>query len=218
MRPSEPKDPFAQQLLQARGTAGGPPTQRERGLGEFKPFPDETVLQRGVREGRYAVDFDPTYGTPPPARPAPQQPAPPPRAQRGARAQPVLGSGRVSIDLNHTRFTAREGPARNRNVSIRRHFDPLTENGIALTTAQARQLGIRVGDVVTIRDTANDRTFRATYYDNAGVRPGADNLGHFEVDPALADALGISYRNRRGQVVDAVMNSRQVDGRFRIER
>jgi hypothetical protein len=71
---------------------------------------------------------------------------------------------------------------------------------------------------VTIRDTLTGRSFRATYYDNAGVRPGADNLGHFEVDPALADALGISYHDRRGQVVDAVMNSPQVDGRFRIER
>jgi hypothetical protein len=194
---------------QARATRGARPTNVDRGIA----FPQEDALVARARRKGYALDFDPRYDQP-------RQPAPSPRAQRGARAQPVLGSGGVAIDLNHTPFTALEGHAANNRVSIQRirPFNPLTENGIALTTAQARQLGIRVGDVVTIRDTATGRSFRATYYDNAGVRPGADNLGHFEVDPALADALGISYHNRSGQVVDAVTNSREVDGRFRIER
>ena len=177
---------------QARATREARPTNVDRGIA----FPQEDSLVALARRRGYALDFNPRYD----------------------RAQPVLGSGQVKIDLNHTPFTALEKSASNNNISIKRPFNPLTENGIALTTAQARQLGIRVGDVVTIRDTATGRTFRATYYDNAGRRPGADNLGHFEVDPALADALGINYRNRSGQVVDAVTNSRQVDGRFRIER
>jgi hypothetical protein len=194
---------------QARATRGARPTNVDRGIA----FPQEDPLVAGARRKGYALDFNPRYDQP-------RQPVPQPRAQRAARAQPVLGSGRVAIDLNHTPFTGLEGIAADPHVSIERirPFDPLTENGIALTTAQARQLGIRVGDVVTIRDTATGRTFRATYYDNAGVRPGADNLGHFEADPALADALGISYRDRSGQVVNAVTNSRQVDRRFRIER
>lgn len=194
---------------QARATLGARPTNVERGIA----FPQEDSLVAGAHRKGYELDFPPRYDQP-------RRPAPPPRVQRGTRVQPALGSGRVKIDLNHTPFTSRERSAANRHVSIQRirPFNPLTENGIALTTAQARQLGIRVGDVVTIRDTLTGRSFRATYYDNAGVRPGADNLGHFEVDPALADALGISYHDRRGQVVDAVMNSPQVDGRFRIER
>ena len=57
---------------------------------------------------------------------------------------------------------------------------------------------------------------RATYYDSAGWKP--DGLRHFEVSPALADALGISYRDRSGRVVDAVTNTDPLRRRFKIEK
>ncbi len=133
------------------------------------------------------------------------------------KATVVLRSGEPAIDLNGTKYTAIEGRAADNHISIesKRKFDPLAERGIALTSSQARQLGVKVGDVVTVRDTKTGKTFTATFYNSAGSKP--DGLRHFEVSPALADALGISYRNRRGQVVDAVTNSESLTGRFTIE-
>jgi len=129
-----------------------------------------------------------------------------------------LNAGTAAIDLNGTKYTAIEGRAADNHISIesKRKFDPLTEPGIALTTAQAKALGVKVGDTVNVRDTKTGKSVQATYYDNAGTKP--DGLKHFEVDPALADALGINYRNRSGKVVDAVTNSSQVDNRFVIEK
>jgi hypothetical protein len=69
---------------------------------------------------------------------------------------------------------------------------------------------------VKVRDTQTGKTVVATFYDSAGTK--ADGLKHFEVDPALADALGIEYRNKHGKVVDAVTNSSAVNGRFVIEK
>ncbi len=128
-----------------------------------------------------------------------------------------LGSGRPSIDFNGTRYTSIEGSAANSEISIGKKFNPLTQPGIALTTQQARELGVKVGDKVLVRDTKTGRGVEATFYDSAGSKR-KDKLGHFEVGPALADALGINYRNKKGQVVDAVTNKEDLGGRFSIEK
>jgi hypothetical protein len=130
----------------------------------------------------------------------------------------VLRAGDPAVDLNGTKYTAIEGRAADNHLSIdsKRKFDPLTERGIALTSSQARQLGVKVGDDVTVRDAKTGKTFTATFYDSAGTKP--DGLKHFEVSPALADSLGITYRNKKGQVVDAVTNTENLVGRFTIER
>jgi hypothetical protein len=131
-------------------------------------------------------------------------------------ARRVLQSGDPAIDLNGTKYTAIEGRAADNHISIEhiRKFDPLVEPGIALTTAQAQYLGVKVGDKVTIRDTKTGNSVPATYFDNAGRKP--DGMRHFEVGPALADRLGISYRNKQGKVIDAVTNL-FARGRFQIE-
>jgi hypothetical protein len=136
----------------------------------------------------------------------------------GNKPKVSLKAGEAAVDLNGTKYTSIEGRAADNNISIqsKRKFDPLTEPGIALTTAQAKALGVKVGDSVNVRDTKTGKTVSAVYYDNAGTKP--DGMKHFEVDPALADQLGINYRNRRGNVVDAVTNSSQVDNRFVIEK
>lgn len=128
-----------------------------------------------------------------------------------------LGSGRPSIDFNGTKYTSIEGSAANSEISIGKKFNPLTQPGIALTTQQARELGVKVGDKVLVRDTKTGRSVEATFYDSAGSKR-KDKLGHFEVGPALADALGINYRNKKGQVVDAVTNKEDLGGRYSIEK
>ena len=128
-----------------------------------------------------------------------------------------LGSGRPSVDFNGTKYTSIEGSAANSEISIGKKFNPLTQPGIALTTQQARELGVKVGDKVLVRDTKTGRSVEATFYDSAGSKR-KDKLGHFEVGPALADALGINYRNKKGQVVDAVTNKEDLGGRFSIEK
>ena len=135
-----------------------------------------------------------------------------------------LGNGRPSVDFNGTKYTALEGSAADNNLSIdnvrgKGRFNPLTEPGIALTTQQAKELGVKVGDKVSVRDNKTGAVVTATFYDSAGSRrPGNEKLAHFEVSPALADQLGIRYRNSKGKVVDAVTNSGSVDGRFSIEK
>ncbi|MFO0593702.1 MAG: peptidoglycan-binding domain-containing protein [Myxococcaceae bacterium] len=135
-----------------------------------------------------------------------------------------LGNGSPSVDFNGTRYTSIEGSAADNNISIdnvlgKGKFDPVTTPGIALTTQQARELGVKVGDKVTVRDNRTGAAYTATFYDSAGSkRPGNEKYAHFEVSPALADQLGIKYRNSKGKVIDAVTNSSQVDGRFTIEK
>lgn len=135
-----------------------------------------------------------------------------------------LGSGSPSVDFNGTKYTRLEGSAADSNISIdgvvgRGKFNPLTQPGIALTTQQAKELGVKVGDKVSVRDNKTGKVVTATFYDSAGSRrPGNEKYAHFEVSPALADKLGIHYRNKKGNVVDAVTNSESLDGRFSIER
>ncbi|MGC4122139.1 MAG: peptidoglycan-binding domain-containing protein [Myxococcales bacterium] len=126
-----------------------------------------------------------------------------------------LGTGSPSIDFNGTPHTRIEGRAANSKISLA-GFNPMTQDGIALTTTQARQLGVKVGDTVTIRDRVTGDTYEATFHDSAGSKR-KDQLEHFEVSPALADRLGISYRTRSGRIVDAVTNGEEVRGRFCIE-
>ncbi len=130
-----------------------------------------------------------------------------------------IGSGDPSIDLNGTRYTAIEGRAADNNISIhllksRKNFDPLKDPGVALTTSQARALGVKVGDKVVVHDRLTGKSVVADYYDGAGTKP--DGLKHIEMDPALADLMGVNYRNKRGQVVDAVTNSGNLRGRYEI--
>lgn len=130
-----------------------------------------------------------------------------------------IGNGSPSVDFNGTKYTSIEGSAANSNISIGKGFDPVKQPGIALTTQQARELGVKVGDKVSVRDNKTGAVVTATFYDSAGSkRPGNEKLAHFEVSPKLADELGINYRNKKGQVIDAVTNSSSVDGRFSIER
>ncbi len=135
-----------------------------------------------------------------------------------------LGSGSPSIDFNGTKYTSIEGSAADNNISIdnvrgKGKFNPLSEPGIALTTQQARELGVKVGDKVSVRDNKTGAVHTATFYDGAGSkRPGNEKLAHFEVSPALADTLGIKYRNSKGKVVDAVTNRESLAGRFSIEK
>lgn len=135
-----------------------------------------------------------------------------------------LGSGTPSVDFNGTKYTAIEGSAADNNISIdnvlgRGKFDPLTSPGIALTTQQAKELGVKVGDKVSVRDNKTGKVTTATFYDSAGSkRPGDEKLKHFEVSPKLADDLGIKYRNKAGKVVDAVTNTENLNGRFSIEK
>ena len=128
-----------------------------------------------------------------------------------------LGAGSPSIDFNGTRYTSIEGSAADSRISLQRKFDPLKQPGIALTTQQARSLGVKVGDTVQVRDTKTGKAVEATFYDSAGGRR-KNPLDHFEVSPALADQLGINYRNKNGKVVDAVTNREPLAGRFAIER
>jgi len=135
-----------------------------------------------------------------------------------------LGSGTPSVDFNGTKYTAIEGSAADNNISIdnvlgRGKFDPLSSPGIALTSQQAKELGVKVGDKVSVRDNQTGKVTTATFYDSAGSkRPGDEKLKHFEVSPRLADELGIKYRNKAGKVVDAVTNTENLTGRFSIEK
>jgi peptidoglycan hydrolase-like protein with peptidoglycan-binding domain len=133
---------------------------------------------------------------------------------------PQLGRGAPSIDFNGTKYTAIEGRAADNNISIGRgKFDPLKQPGIALTTQQASALGVKVGDKVSVRDGVTGKVVTATFHDSAGSkRIGDQKLKHFEVSPALADQLGIKYRNKAGKVVDAVTNTESLAGRFSIEK
>ena len=129
-----------------------------------------------------------------------------------------MGGGEPAIDFNGTQYTNVEGAAASSHISIRRvdpTFDPLRQHGIALTTTQALSLGVRVGQTVIVHDNRTNRDVEAVYYDNAG-RIG--NVAHFEVSPGLADTLGLRYRNRNRQVVDAVAGSERMQGRFDIRR
>ena len=130
-----------------------------------------------------------------------------------------IGSGEPSIDLNGTKYTAVEGRAADNNISIhllksRKDFDPLKDPGVALTNSQAKALGVKVGDKVLVHDRATGKDVVADYYDNAGTKP--DGLRHMEMDPALADQLGVSYRNKKGKVIDSVVGSENIKGRFEI--
>lgn len=168
---------------------------------------------------RHAQASQPTR----PDRKAPQRPKtalPKPSAvdtfdmpTAGAR---TLGGGDPSVDFNGTKYTRLEGSASNSQISIGKGFDPLAECGIALTRQQAVELGVEVGDKVCVRDAVKGTTVEATFHDSAGRRR-KDPYSHFEVSPALADALGIRYRNRAGKVVDAVTNTESLVGRFFIE-
>ncbi len=131
-----------------------------------------------------------------------------------------LGSGSPSVDFNGTKYTSIEGSAADSNISIgRKNFDPLTKPGIALTTQQASQLGVKVGDKVSVHDHKTGKVVTAVFYDSAGSkRAGDQKYKHMEVSPALADKLGINYRNSKGNVVDAVTNKESLTGRFSIER
>ncbi len=131
-----------------------------------------------------------------------------------------LGTGSPSVDFNGTKYTSLEGSAADSNISIGKgRFDPLTQPGIALTTQQAKELGVKVGDKVSVRDNKTGSVVTATFYDSAGSkRPGAEKYAHFEVSPKLADELGIKYRNSKGRVVDAVTNRESLDGRYSIEK
>lgn len=163
-----------------------------------------------------------------PHRPHPARPSKAPARAKAAaqvdgfdgpkKGAVVLKAGDPGVDLNGTKYTALEGRAADNRLSIdsKRKFDPLTERGIALTSSQAQKLGVKVGDDVTVRDTKTGKAFTATFYDSAGTK--RDGLKHFEVSPALADSLGITYRNKKGQVVDAVTNTENLVGRFTIER
>lgn len=135
------------------------------------------------------------------------------------RSPNLVGNGRVGVDFNGTPLTTIEGRAADAHLSIQNlrgqsHFDPMVQPGIALTTAQAKKLHVKVGEQVDVFDSKTGSTVRATYYDNAGKKP--DGLKHFEVNPALADQLGIRYRDAQGRAHDAVFNAREVDGRFSI--
>src|SRR4051812_17148766 len=113
-----------------------------------------------------------------------------------------IGNGSPSVDFNGTKYTSIEGSAANNDISIGKGFDPLKQPGIALTTQQAKELGVKVGDKVSVRDNKTGAVVTATFYDSAGSkRPGNEKLAHFEVSPKLADELGISYRNKKGQVI-----------------
>jgi hypothetical protein len=129
-----------------------------------------------------------------------------------------LGGGEPGVDFNGTKYTNIEGSAADNNISIRRvdrSFDPLQRNGIALTNTQAKELGVKIGQTVTVHDNWTNTDVEATYYDNAG-RDG--NRVHFEVSPKLADTLGLSYRNKKGDVIDAVIGSERMRGRFEIRK
>ena len=129
-----------------------------------------------------------------------------------------LGRGEPAVDFNGTRYTSVEGAAASNHISIRgvdATFDPVRQNGIALTTTQAATLGVTVGQTVIVHDNWTNHEVEAVYYDNAG-RIG--NLHHFEVSPGLADTLRLRYRNRTGQVVDGVAGSERMQGRFDIRR
>ena len=56
----------------------------------------------------------------------------------------------------------------------------------------------------------------ADYYDGAGTKP--DGSRHMEMDPALADAFGVNYRNKSGKVIDSVVGSENMVGRFEIRK
>jgi peptidoglycan hydrolase-like protein with peptidoglycan-binding domain len=165
-----------------------------------------------------------------PAAVTPAAPKPVDRFQPAAPTAPTLnngkfvpgngiGSGEPSIDLNGTKYTAIEGRAADNNISIhllksRKDFDPLKDPGVALTTSQAKALGVKVGDKVVVHDRLTGKNVVADYYDGAGTKP--DGMKHMEMDPALADLMGVNYRNKKGQVVDAVTNSGNLRGRYEI--
>lgn len=185
------------------GPSGGAPPALGRAQGAALAAPAAAEPERAVLDTPRAA---------PESAPAPASRAP---------AVASVGGGEPSVDLNGTRYTRLEGSAADDNISIRllrehRNFDPLASPGVALTNGQARALGVRVGDEVVVHDNTTGRDVVARYYDNAGNQPDGDR--HVEMSPALADQLGVNYRNRRGRVVDAVANSEQMVGRFDVRR
>ncbi len=155
----------------------------------------------------------------PAATPAPAQPWGPGAASGTFTPGNGIGSGNPAIDLNGTRYTAIEGRAADNNISIHllksgKNFDPLKDPGVALTNSQAKALGVKVGDKVIVHDRKTGKDVVATFYDGAGTKP--DGLKHIEMNPALADQVGVNYRNRAGKVVDAVTNTDSLVGRYEI--
>ena len=89
-----------------------------------------------------------------------------------------IGNGSPSVDFNGTKYTSIEGSAANSDLSIdgvrgKGRFDPLKEPGIALTTQQAKELGVKVGDKVSVRDNKTGAVVTATFYDSGQREVGA---------------------------------------------
>jgi hypothetical protein len=175
------------------------------------------------------------WRTPPKSTPAKPHPRPQQRTRQVDAFHPTakasakgafvpgkgIGSGEPSIDLNGTKYTRIEGHAADNNISIhllksRKDFDPLKDPGVALTTSQAKALGVKVGDKVVVHDRLTGKDVVADYFDGAGTKP--DGNRHIEMDPALADALGVGYRNKSGKVIDSVVGSENMVGRFEIRK
>jgi hypothetical protein len=131
-----------------------------------------------------------------------------------------MGGAEPALDLNGTPATSVEGSAGDHRISIRmlksyKNFDPMREYGIALTYNQEDAFGVSLGDWVTVKDKVTGKTFEARSYDSAGTKEskGRQNT-HFEVSPALADALGLVFRDSKGKIKDWVKDSEKMKGRF----
>ena len=238
-----PIGPVSSSLVRS-GSTGADVRELQRALKEKGFDPQGTDGKFGANTRQAVIDFQNANGLDPDGVVGPKTraallgtpavapaPARPVDGFSGAPTAPVavatgkftpgngIGSGNPSIGLNGTRYTAIEGRAADNNISIhllksRKDFDPLKDPGVALTTSQAKALGVKVGDKVVVHDNLTGKDVVADYYDGAGTKP--DGLKHIEMDPALADQLGVQYRNSKGRVVDAVTNRESLVGRFEI--
>lgn len=146
--------------------------------------------------------------------------------QPSARDATTIGGGTPKVNYHGTPDSKRlEGKYGSMNISVQAHhpkdgkaFDPTKHNGVALTSKQANELGVRSGDKVMVHDRDTGRNYEATYYDNAGPGNFEGARQHMEMTPALAENMGLNVRGRDGRYVNSITGSQDMAGRFEIRR
>lgn len=114
--------------------------------------------------------------------------------------------GKLQMDISVKAWQPKDGKS----------FDPAKHNGVALTTKQANELGVKPGDKVMVHDHDTGKNFEATYYDNAGPGEFKGAMQHLEMTPALAENMGLNVRNKSGQYQNGITHSENMVGRFEV--
>ncbi len=158
---------------------------------------------------------------------------PPTDGPTAPRDETTIGGGVPKVNYHGTPDSKRlEGSAGSMDISVKahqprdgKHFDPTKHNGVALTSKQAAELGVKSGDKVSVYDRDTGKTHEATYYDNAGPGNFDGQRQHFEMTPALAENLGLNVRGKPdpktgkpGAYKNSIDGAGGMAGRFEIRK